>query len=74
MKSNSKSNSRFRKGSGVYVCLGCGKRTRETGSSESNVELCIDCYDDAGMENEHDDGHHDDNPHSDCRWCREASN
>jgi len=64
------SNSNFRRGSAVYVCTSCGMRTRETGSGESDVELCVGCYDDAGLENEHSDGHHEDNPHPDCGACQ----
>jgi hypothetical protein len=56
---------------GVYVCKACGKRTRETGECESGVELCRDCYEDAGYENEHQDGYHDDEPNPSCPWCRQ---
>lgn len=62
---------RFKAGSGCYVCECCGKRTRETGSCESNVGLCLTCYDEAGLENEHEDGHHDAEPHADCPYCKE---
>lgn len=51
-------NNRFRRGSAVYRCRHCGKKTRETGSCESNNGLCASCYDSAGLENEHfDTGH-----------------
>ena len=51
-------NNRFLRGSGVYTCRSCGKKTRETGESESFVELCAKCNYEAGLENEHnDDGH-----------------
>lgn len=48
-------------GSCVYTCRSCGKRTRETGGDESGVELCLACYEDASMENDHNDtgGDHD---------------
>lgn len=65
-----KRKSRFTRGSGCYTCRACGKRTRETGEGESSIELCIRCYDDAGLENNHSDGGHDDNPHPDCYLCQ----
>lgn len=37
-------NRRFQKGSGVYNCIVCGKRTRETGDGESDVQMCALCY------------------------------
>lgn len=54
---------------GVYTCEDCGKQTRETGASESNVSLCVDCYENAGLENEHSDGGHSDKPHPSCKQC-----
>jgi len=62
-------NSKFQRGSGVYECRCCGKRTRETGSGESGSGLCADCFNDAGLENEHSDGHHDDEPKPGCPQC-----
>jgi len=56
--------------SGIYECSDCGKSTRETGGCESGVGLCLDCYDAAGLENEHSDGYHDDKPHPDCPECK----
>lgn len=50
---------RFKKGSGMFACRICKKNTRavQCGSAAS-ILLCQDCYDRAGMENEHsDDGH-----------------
>ena len=43
-----KNNSRFGRkelgtAGGAYVCANCGKRTRETGHDESNLELCALC-------------------------------
>ena len=46
---------RFKTGSGCYVCRVCGKRTRETGAGESSCELCLRCYEWAGIENHHSD-------------------
>jgi len=45
---------RFVKGSGVYNCLACGKATRETGSEESKVELCRQCYEENIKQNSKD--------------------
>jgi len=39
----------------TYICSNCGKRTRETGQSESGVGLCAKCFEEAGLENEHSD-------------------
>lgn len=44
-------NSRFKKGSGVYICAMCGKRTRDTGNGEGQTGLCKKCYDAAEEEN-----------------------
>ena len=54
-------NRRMRAGSGIYRCSDCGKLTRETGNSESLLGdgVCRSCYDEAGLENEHQDGYHD---------------
>lgn len=46
---------RFSRGSGVYSCGCCGKRTRDTGLGEVDAQLCADCWDRAGLENEHSD-------------------
>ena len=43
MNVRTKSN-RFASGSGCYKCAECGTSTRETGSGESYVELCLSCY------------------------------
>lgn len=53
----------------TYICDNCGKRTRETGDSESGVGLCKKCFEEAGLENEHSDyGHKEFNPK--CPTCR----
>lgn len=44
--------SRFQKGSGVYVCGLCGKKTRATGRKDNElVELCKKCYEQMQKEN-----------------------
>jgi hypothetical protein len=44
-------NSRFQRGSGVYVCRTCGHNTRDTGGDGAGVQLCDLCFDLAGEEN-----------------------
>lgn len=62
---------RFQRGRnpGTKVCLVCGKRTWV--SKGEGTDLCQDCYDEAGMENAHSDGHHINDPKPDCPWCQE---
>ena len=43
-------------GSGAYVCISCGKKTRETGYDESTYELCRRCNAEALLENSVSDG------------------
>jgi len=45
-----KKNNRFAKGSGVYTCINCGKRTRDTGEG-AEVRMCKKCYQEAEEEN-----------------------
>lgn len=40
----------FTKGSAVFSCQVCGRRTRIT--TQSNDNICQECYDLAGLENE----------------------
>ncbi len=41
--------SRFARGSGVYECCCCGRRTRATGRGDNDViEYCAECYDLSG--------------------------
>lgn len=61
---------RFERGSGVYKCGVCKKNTRETDEGESNVELCRACYIESGIENEHNDGHHDKKTDTECKLCK----
>jgi len=34
-----------------YQCRACNKITRDTGEGEADVQLCLECYKDAGAEN-----------------------
>lgn len=44
--------SRFQKGSGVYTCICCGKRTRATGTQDhENVEMCRKCFEEGQEDN-----------------------
>lgn len=43
---------RFARGSGVYACRCCKRKTRQTGRGDNDlVELCVECYELAGEEN-----------------------
>lgn len=44
-------NKSFRKGQSTYTCRCCGRVTRDT-NSEGSIELCAQCYELAGLENE----------------------
>lgn len=48
-------NRRFQQGASVYSCSLCGRRTRETGSGESQLEMCVDCFNLCSYDNEHND-------------------
>jgi len=48
-----KNASRFQKFSGCYRCQSCKRKTRATGRGDNeNNNLCAECYDMAGIENE----------------------
>ncbi len=49
-------NSQFQRGTAVYTCNTCERKTRETGYSESFCGLCVDCYALAGIDNSITDG------------------
>lgn len=44
-------NKSFRRGQSTYTCRCCGRVTRDT-NSEGSIELCAQCYELAGLENE----------------------
>lgn len=60
----------FQRGRSTYTCRVCTKQTRNTGD-EGSADLCADCYDEAGVENEHLDGYHDE-PHAHCPACQDS--
>lgn len=61
--------SRITRTVGIYTCGSCGKKTRETGEGESLVGLCLACYEEGGLINEHSDGLHDGAPVPGCPDC-----
>jgi ribosome-binding protein aMBF1 (putative translation factor) len=48
---------KFYKGSAVFKCKVCGRGTRDTGVQSAGNDICPQCYDLAGIENEINDGH-----------------
>jgi hypothetical protein len=50
-------NSRFARGTGVYACNVCTRKTRATGGDNHTVGLCEECYEMAGLENALSDNH-----------------
>lgn len=62
-------------------CADCNRvlnnrnQTIDTAPRVSGLTMCDDCYDIAGLENEHQDGVHDadqEGPHADCPMCGNA--
>ena len=60
------SNKYFKKGSGCFTCQDCGKLTRNTGYSHSNMddEFCIDCIKEGEAQN-----HRSDTGCKGCEYC-----
>lgn len=61
------------------VCAGgCGRNVTARNSAAKlraamgYDDMCAACYDQAGLENEHSDGHHADEPNADCPQCKDA--
>jgi|ERR1035437_879944 recombinational DNA repair protein RecR len=54
----------------LLPCQECGE-LHAAASLDGSTGLCEICYDLAGMENEHSDGHHD-VPNLECRDCAEG--
>lgn len=58
-------------------CTVCGKNVTARNSaakvygSIGHEDMCVTCYDQAGLENEHSDGHHADEPNADCPQCKD---
>lgn len=49
--------------------MACGRKLDPANKDAMGVDLCPTCYDEAGLENEHSDGHHDDEPDPACPAC-----
>jgi hypothetical protein len=43
---------RFKRGSGVFACGSCGRKTRDTGGDNTSAQRCAECYEAGGIENE----------------------
>ena len=52
-------NNRFKRGSGVFNCSSCTRATRDTGGDNTDLRLCEECYEMAGIENTISDGNDD---------------
>lgn len=50
----------------------CGRKLDPANKDAMGVDLCPTCYDEAGLENEHSDGYHEEEPDPDCPDCRSA--
>ncbi|MHB1260352.1 MAG: hypothetical protein ACYC2H_01415 [Thermoplasmatota archaeon] len=48
---------RFQRGHSTYACGVCSRLTRATGAQSLGSDLCPQCWDLAGIENEISDGH-----------------
>lgn len=48
---------KFYRGSSVFACDVCGRKTRDTGAQSLGQKICPQCYELAGIENEISDGH-----------------
>jgi hypothetical protein len=47
---------RFAKGSGVYTCRLCTRKTRQTDPDATAAKCCTQCWEISGIENEVEDG------------------
>lgn len=65
-------NRTFTRGKTTYICERCNKVTRDT-QGEEQAGLCLDCYREGEIENEHFDNDHTHNPEnrSKCPICQE---
>lgn len=62
MQSTQKRHDGFKRGSGVFTCSVCGKKTRQTNDSLGN-DMCRKCEERSGHENSHADNNF---PNDDC--------
>lgn len=61
---------KFNKHNTLAKCRVCGKLTHSSIDGNLDIELCRECYDDAGDENEHNDTH--DGNVEGCKYCDAA--
>jgi len=54
-----KRNSLMQRGTGIFPCEACGRKTRETGAQSLSSRTCPECYEIAGIENSLSDGHYE---------------
>lgn len=48
---------RIERGSGIYACRSCKRKTRATGNGDNEmVRMCVQCYELAGIDNAYSDG------------------
>lgn len=64
--------SRLSRTNTMTTCRVCGKRTHSSIDGATDIQLCRECYEKAGLENEHSDGHHAGLPNKNCRECQKA--
>lgn len=64
----------FTSRSRCYRCANCNRATRATGRGDNeNCDLCVECYDIAGIENGLSDGTYEDDSQKAC-WEQEIEN
>jgi hypothetical protein len=62
---------RFGRFNQPVACRMCGRRTTWSDvNGYRGLALCEACFEQASLENEHHDGHHQDQPHPACALCR----
>jgi predicted transcriptional regulator len=61
----------------VRKCTVCSKVVTDRNSASKQYralgfkDMCVACYDASGLENEHSDGHHVDDPNPECSQCKD---
>lgn len=54
----------------ICKCRDCGKATHSAIDGNIGIELCRDCLEKAELENDHSDGRHENQKHSNCPSCK----
>lgn len=60
------------KNAGTATCVECGQR-RQKANIDPSTGLCPDCYEQAGLENEHQDAMHEGQPDPKCKMCQDSN-